>query len=94
MIHSCAERFLPKTLNATHTQTPRVVNVDKNAAYPPALLDALKANKQLPKKRTTAAGKVFQQPTSAARPSLAQTTDKTRNGIWLFQYGTTNFERH
>jgi transposase-like protein len=45
---TAAKRFLRKTLNATHTQTPRVVNVDKNAAYPPAL-DALKANEQLPK---------------------------------------------
>jgi transposase, IS6 family len=43
-----AERFLRKTLNASHTQTPRVVNVDKNAAYPPAI-DDLKADKQLPK---------------------------------------------
>ena len=27
-----AERFLHKTLKAVHTQTPRVINVDKNAA--------------------------------------------------------------
>jgi len=45
---TAAERFLLKTLNATHTQTPRVVNVDKNAAYPPAV-EALKADEQLPK---------------------------------------------
>jgi transposase-like protein len=32
-----AERFFRKTLNANHTQNPRVVNVDKNAAYPPAI---------------------------------------------------------
>jgi transposase, IS6 family len=31
-----AERFLRKVLRAQHTQTPRVVNVDKNAAYPVA----------------------------------------------------------
>jgi len=43
---AAAERFLRKTLHATHTQTPRVVNVDKNATYPPAV-DDLKANKQL-----------------------------------------------
>jgi transposase-like protein len=43
-----AERLLRKTLNATHTQTPRVVNIDKNAAYPPAV-EALKADEQLPK---------------------------------------------
>ena len=42
-----AERFLRKTLNAAHTQSPRVINVDKNAAYPPAV-DELKAEKQLP----------------------------------------------
>ncbi len=42
-----AERFLQKTLNASHTQIPRVINVDKNAAYPPAV-DNLKADEQLP----------------------------------------------
>ena len=36
-----AKRFLKKTLKARHTSTPRVVNVDKNAAYPPAV-EALK----------------------------------------------------
>ena len=44
---SAAERFLRKTLKATHTQMPRVINVDKNAAYPPAI-DDLKAEEQLP----------------------------------------------
>jgi len=44
---TAAERFLCKTLNATHTQTPRLVNVDKNAAYPPAV-EALKDERQLP----------------------------------------------
>ena len=36
-----------KTLNAAHTQAPRVINVYKNAAYPPAV-DELKADEQLP----------------------------------------------
>jgi transposase, IS6 family len=31
-----AERFFRKVLRARHTQAPRVVNVDKNAAYPVA----------------------------------------------------------
>ncbi len=44
---SAAERFFRKTLKATHTQMPRVINVDKNAAYPPAI-DDLKAESQLP----------------------------------------------
>jgi len=42
-----AERFLHKTLNAFHTGTPRAINVDKNAAYPPAV-DNLKADEHLP----------------------------------------------
>ena len=43
---SAAERFLRKTLNAAHTQSPRVINVNKNAAYP-AAVDELKAEEQL-----------------------------------------------
>ncbi len=42
-----AERFLRKTLGASHTHFPRVINVDKNAAYPP-VVDDLKADEQLP----------------------------------------------
>jgi transposase-like protein len=35
---TCAsERFFRKVLKAEHNQTPRVINVDKNAAYPPAI---------------------------------------------------------
>ena len=37
-----AKRFLKKALKAGHTQMPRVINVDKHAAYPPAV-DDLKA---------------------------------------------------
>lgn len=42
-----AERFFRKTLSATYTQAPRVINVDKNAAYPKAV-DDLKADSVLP----------------------------------------------
>ena len=41
-----AERFFRKALNSTHNQSPRVINVDKNAAYPPAI-DELKADQTL-----------------------------------------------
>ncbi len=44
-----AKRFFRKTLKALHTQTPRVITVDKNAAYPKAI-NELKANKELSKK--------------------------------------------
>jgi len=45
---SAAERFLRKTLNAAQNQEPRVINVDKNPAYPSAI-EQLQANEQLPK---------------------------------------------
>ena len=41
-----AKRFFRKALRATHNQSPCVINVDKNAAYPPAI-DELKAESTL-----------------------------------------------
>jgi transposase-like protein len=41
-----AARFFRKVLKAKHTQTPRVITVDKNAAYPVAM-DELKADQTL-----------------------------------------------
>jgi transposase-like protein len=38
-----AKRFFEKVLYAQHTDIPRVINVDKNAAYPPALEDLKEA---------------------------------------------------
>ncbi len=35
--HKAAKRFLTKVLKAKHSKQPRVINVDKNAAYPPAI---------------------------------------------------------
>ena len=47
-----AQRFLKKVLNAPHTVEPRVITVDQNAAYPPAI-EALKADETLPKTTET-----------------------------------------
>lgn len=41
-----AKRFFHKAMKAVHTQSPRVINVDKNAAYPKAI-DELKKKKEL-----------------------------------------------
>ncbi len=41
-----AARFFRKVFKAEHTQTPRVITVDKNAAYPVAL-ETLKAEETL-----------------------------------------------
>ncbi|MBD1851449.1 IS6 family transposase [Leptolyngbya sp. FACHB-711] len=43
-----AARFLRKVLKSQHTQAPRVITVDKNAAYPVAI-DALKADETMEK---------------------------------------------
>ena len=42
-----AQGFFEKALGAGHTVTPRVINVDKNAAYPKAV-ETLKTIQQLP----------------------------------------------
>ena len=42
-----AKRFLSKALGASHTTTPRVINVDQNPAYPRAIHE-LKTEGQLP----------------------------------------------
>jgi transposase, IS6 family len=42
-----AERFFRQVLQASHTLTPRVITVDKNAAYPPAF-DAFQQEGTLP----------------------------------------------
>ena len=43
-----AERFFRKALKSNHNSSPRVINVDKNAAYPKAI-DELKKDQTLPK---------------------------------------------
>lgn len=40
-----AKRFFRKTLKAIHTQTPRVITVDKNPAYPKAIKELIAAKK-------------------------------------------------
>jgi transposase-like protein len=37
--HKAAKRFFKKVLKARHSSKPRVINVDKNGAYPPAFED-------------------------------------------------------
>lgn len=40
-----AKRFLSKALRSNHCQSPRVINVDKNPAYPKAIKELMSANK-------------------------------------------------
>ena len=43
-----AKRFFKKALSSNHNQIPRVITVDKNPAYPPAI-DKLKNENKLSK---------------------------------------------
>ena len=47
-----AKRFFKKLLKSRHNKQPRVINVDKNAAYPPAI-EELKSEKVLEEKSET-----------------------------------------
>ena len=47
-----AQHFFRKALSAPHTQLPRVINVDRDKAYPPAI-QALKTDEVLPQTTTT-----------------------------------------
>ena len=44
-----AKRFFKKALKSPHNNVPRVISVDKNIAYPPAI-EKLKENENLPEK--------------------------------------------
>ena len=41
---NAAKRFFIKVLKGTHTQEPKVINVDKNPSYPPAIGQLKKSN--------------------------------------------------
>ena len=57
------ERFLRKTLNVSHTQSPRVINVDKNAAYPKAF-ETLKGDETRLRGNPAAVEKILERQTS------------------------------
>lgn len=67
-----AKRFLKKELNALHTVDPRVISVDKNAAYPPEI-DELTKDEALPINSGNQPGQVFEQYRGASA-SIHQTT--------------------
>lgn len=85
-----AERFFRRTLNATHTQAPRVINVDKNAAYPKAV-DDLKADEVLPAAVELRQNKYLNNRTIAGS-SFHQASSKSWYGISIIQHSPTNHQ--
>jgi IS6 family transposase len=84
--HRQQSGFCVKRERASHTQMPRVINVDNNAAYPPAV-DDLKADEQLPETTQLRQVKYLNNRVELSAP-IHQTADKTWNGIWLVQHST------
>jgi transposase-like protein len=64
-----AQRFFKKVLGGQHTDIPRVINVDKNPAYPLALKD-LKAEKVLPQETELRQFKYFNNLINTARRTI------------------------
>jgi transposase-like protein len=56
-MRSSAEWFFRKALKSSHNQEPRIITVDKNAAYPPGI-DELKKDQPLPKTTELRPGRV------------------------------------
>jgi transposase, IS6 family len=78
MRHS-AKRFFSKALAAPHTSKPRVITVDKNAAYPKAWKRAESGRDHPCLVRTTT--EYIPQQSYRARPSLLETAGQARDGL-------------
>ncbi len=70
-----------KTLEASRTQTPRVFNVDKNPAYPPAIED-LKAESELPKTTELRQVKYLNNRVEQDHRNICA-IDQTKDGMWF-----------
>ena len=77
-----AERFRRQTLNASHTQSPRGIKVDNNAAYP-AAVDDIKADEQLPETTKLPQVKYLNNRVELSA-AIYQTIDSSGNGFGSF----------
>ena|SRR5438552_896707 len=73
------------------TSPPRVINVDKNAAYPKAITE-LKAAGALPQHVELRPREIPQQPDRTRSP-VHQTLDEAGNGLFLLRDGVANTAR-
>ena len=72
----------------TTSSAPRVINVDKNAAYPKAIAD-LKASGMLPESVELKPGQILEQP-DGARPPLHQTAGQAGAGLLFRENSRAN----
>ncbi len=88
---AAAKRFFLKALNAFHTQEPRVINVDKNAAYPKAV-NELKEKEELSEQVELRQNKYLNNRVEQDH-QFPCATDQARDGIPLVQHSSTNIKR-
>ncbi len=81
---AAAQAFFEKALGASHTLTPRVINVDKNAAYPKAI-ETLKAQNQLPPACELRQVKYLNNRIEQDHRFIKR---RTRPGLGFFSFGT------
>lgn len=74
----------------TRSFSPRVINVDKNAAYPKAV-DDLKADETLTQTTELRPVKYLNNIVELFAP-IHQTIGQPRNGVWVIQYRSANLE--
>ena len=84
-------RFFHKVLRAQHTQTPRVITVDKNAAYPVAI-NELKKDKTLEAETKLRQSKYLNNIIEQDHLEH-QANCKTDDGISIIQHGKKNIAR-
>ncbi len=86
-----AKRFFRKTLRAIHPQTPRVITVDKNPAYPKAIKE-LKAAKKLPEEVKLRQIKYLNNIVEQDHRGIKRLVKPTM-GCRLIQHGKANYQR-
>ncbi len=80
-----AERFFRKALKSTHNSEPRVINVDKNAAYPPQLMNS---------KQTKLFPKLLNYEESSTSTTLWNTTIERSNDWSIQEWDSARLTRH
>ncbi|GFZ82972.1 hypothetical protein GCM10008018_31150 [Paenibacillus marchantiophytorum] len=87
-----AKRFFTKALTSSHTQIPRVITLDKNPAYPPAIQELIN-EKSLPKETLIRQTKVSKQHCGARSP-VHKENHKTNAWFQIVSYSGSDVKEN
>ena len=88
---AAAKRFFRKALNSPGNPVPRVINVDKNPAFPPAV-EELKGEGILPPTGASASVQIPQQ-CGGAGPPRGKEADLAGERVQLIRYGMADLAK-